>query len=204
MDRVKDIKAGLGRVWQQIKDWFLGKLHTIPDMVGSVVNDVKKAGENLLKGLKEGIQNGWNNIKNSVTSVANKVSNRFHDVWKEHSPSRVFMEIGGHLMTGLQIGIEDGARSVFRAADRLGTRLTDSLSLQPEVTFSTTGAQQQQFQQLAQARLHSVMPVQPVETAPSRVPQITINQEISKMDDLAQLYSVTKRAATGYFARALA
>lgn len=203
MDRVKDIKAGLGRVWQQIKDWFMGKLHTIPDMVGSVVNDVKKAGENLLKGLKEGIQNGWSNIKNSVTNVANKVSGRFHDVWKEHSPSRVFMEIGGHLMTGLQIGIEDGARSVFRAADRLGTRLTDSLSLQPEVTFSTAGTQQQ-LQSLAQARLHAVMPVQPVEATAPRAPQITINQEISKMDDLAQLYSVTKRAATGYFARALA
>lgn len=203
MDRVQDIKDGLGKVWQKIKDWFIGKLHTIPDMVGSVVSDVKKAGENLLKGLKEGIQNGWNNIKNSVTSVANKVSSRFHDVWKEHSPSRVFMEIGGHLMTGLQIGIEDGARSVFRAADRLGTRLTDSLSLQPEVTFSTAGTQQQ-LQQLAQARLHAVMPVQPVEATASRAPQITINQEISKMDDLAQLYSVTKRAATGYFARALA
>ena len=203
MDRVQDIKDGLGKTWQKIKDWFMGKLHKIPDMVGSVVNDVKKAGENLLNGLKEGIQNGWDKIKNSVTNVANKVSNRFHDVWKEHSPSRVFMDIGGHLMTGLQIGIEDGARSVFRAADRLGTRLTDSLSLQPEVTFSTVGAQQQ-FQQLAQARLHAVIPVQPVEAAPSRAPQITINQEISKMDDLAQLYSVTKRAATGYFARALA
>ncbi|MCU1576594.1 MAG: phage tail tape measure protein, partial [Leifsonia sp.] len=56
-----------------------------------------------------------------------------------HSPSRVFMEIGGYTMKGLEIGLSN-TQGVKGAVDSLGKELAATTLPAPRVSSSTTRA----------------------------------------------------------------
>ena len=65
------------------------------------------AGSSLMDGLKNGINNRkWVAI-NAAEKVAQQITNITNAVFGEHSPSRVFMQIGRYLDEGLAIVIND-------------------------------------------------------------------------------------------------
>lgn len=168
--------------------------------------DMASAGRQLMNGLDEGAREQWKaTTSKNLANIGKTVVQDFRALWQIHSPSKVFAEMGSFLMRGLEQGVQSGAAGVYKTAESFSTKLTSALSVQPEVAFSTASTKQQ-LQQLAQERLAAQAAQQPAYAASiqQRTPQIIINQEIAKMDDLASLYGITKRAATGYFARALA
>lgn len=77
----------------------------------------KEIGENVSKGTRQGIQNGADGAANAVTEMTGKVVDAGKTGFKEHSPSKVFEEIGRYITEGLAIGIQDpGALSGALAA----------------------------------------------------------------------------------------
>lgn len=67
----------------------------------------KEIGENISKGTGQGIQNGADGAANAVTEMTGKVVDAGKTGFKEHSPSKVFEEIGRYITEGLAIGIQD-------------------------------------------------------------------------------------------------
>lgn len=67
----------------------------------------KEIGENVSKGTGQGIQNGADGAANAVTEMTGKVVDAGKTGFKEHSPSKVFEEIGRYITEGLAIGIQD-------------------------------------------------------------------------------------------------
>ena len=77
----------------------------------------KEIGENVSKGTGQGIQNGADGAANAATEMTGKVVDAGKTGFKEHSPSKVFEEIGRYITEGLAIGIQDpGALSGALAA----------------------------------------------------------------------------------------
>lgn len=77
----------------------------------------KEIGENVSKGTGQGIQNGADSAANAATEMTGKVVDAGKTGFKEHSPSKVFEEIGRYITEGLAIGIQDpGALSGALAA----------------------------------------------------------------------------------------
>lgn len=67
----------------------------------------KEIGENISKGTEQGIQNGADGAANAATEMTGKVVDAGKTGFKEHSPSKVFEEIGRYITEGLAIGIQD-------------------------------------------------------------------------------------------------
>lgn len=190
-----------------ILTWANDKANELVKQFSSKASAMKDAGRQLMNGLEEGVTEKYKmTTSKGLQAVGNSITRDYYKLWKIHSPSRVFAEIGGYLMSGLQRGIENGATGVYSVASSFAGQLEDALTVQPEVAFSTANTQQQ-LQRLAQERmssLESTYQQSPLTTRRVAPTQITINQQITKMDDLSSIYSMTKRAANGYFARALA
>lgn len=113
--------AGLG-------DWLVNKMD-------DAIHWLEETGKQLIRGLWEGIkgQLGWliDKIKDFVGNVIDHVLSFFGI----GSPSKVFAEIGGHLVTGLAKGIKDNAYLAKAAYDSLSPE-----NLGASFAYSVAGA----------------------------------------------------------------
>ena len=66
-------------------------------------------GGQIMDGLLAGLRARWTALKDAVSGIASGIVGSVRDALGIRSPSRVFAEIGGHLMGGLQLGIERAA-----------------------------------------------------------------------------------------------
>lgn len=78
-------------------------------------------GKALMDGLVNGISSRIAAIKSMITGVGQKVAGWFRNVLGIRSPSRVFMALGGHIASGLAVGIERGSGSALNAARTMAT-----------------------------------------------------------------------------------
>lgn len=215
------IKAGWDATWSAIGGFFksiwdgiVGGLQAAIGWITGLIGGLKRkiidpfintaswlfnAGENLIKGLWNGIKSGASWLWGKITGLSKSIVSFFKKSFGIHSPSTVFRDKIGIFMTaGLGEGLLAGASGVYKTADRMATRLVDTLSVSPTATWNLSGAQQQL---LARTQPVAVAPAAGYGTA---APQVTINQEVSKADSLIDVYLQTKKAAQGYFYRGLA
>lgn len=101
-------------------DALLSKLLGVPTSLGSVIYDIVQAvkgvpaqmlaiGGQIIDGLLQGMRQRWAALKEGVSGIASGIADTVRGALGIRSPSRVFAEMGGHLMSGLQIGIERAA-----------------------------------------------------------------------------------------------
>ena len=100
----------------------------------AIAGAVKNVGEfliNIGKAIVEGI---WNGIKAAVKWFTEMVSNFFKGIVDGvkrilgiRSPSRVFRQIGGYMMEGLSLGVQDGGDNAVRATDGVAQALVDAV-----------------------------------------------------------------------------
>lgn len=100
----------------------------------AIAGAVKNVGEfliNIGKAIVEGI---WNGIKAAVKWFTDMVSNFFKGIVDGvkrmlgiRSPSRVFRQIGGYMMEGLSLGVQDGGDNAIRATDGVAQALVDAV-----------------------------------------------------------------------------
>jgi TP901 family phage tail tape measure protein len=91
--------------------------------------DLATAGRNMILGLIGGITGMLASLKSTIVNAASSAATWFKEKLGIHSPSRVFMAFGGHLMTGLANGIDGGADAPVRRIDGLSRRLTAAMAL---------------------------------------------------------------------------
>lgn len=92
----------LAAVWQGVKAAFASAWEWISGLPGRML----AIGRQIIDGLLAGMRERWAALKEGVSNIGSNISDWFKDKLGIRSPSRVFAELGGHLMGGLQLGIE--------------------------------------------------------------------------------------------------
>lgn len=90
----------------------MGAVSNIPGLLISV-------GRDLIAGLANGIMGAAGMIRDAVANAIGNVVDFAKSLLGIHSPSRVFMEIGGFTAKGMAIGLTKGAKYVQKAAQSL-------------------------------------------------------------------------------------
>ncbi len=91
--------------------------------------NLSTVGANIIHGLVSGIKGALKFLYDAVTGAASSAAKWFKEKLGIHSPSRVFMAFGGHIMTGLSNGIAGGEDGPVRRIDRLSRRLTTAMAV---------------------------------------------------------------------------
>jgi TP901 family phage tail tape measure protein len=112
--------AGL---WQGIKGTFAGAV----DWFASLPIRFAQIGRDMISGLIRGIFGMFGSLKSTIVGVASSAAGWFKAKLGIHSPSRVFMGFGGHIVDGLTNGIAAQEGEPVRRMDRLSSRLTAAM-----------------------------------------------------------------------------
>lgn len=98
-------------------------------------------GFNTLKGFISGLLSAIPSLKQVLVGIGKTVVSLFKSTLGIHSPSRVFMGLGGFVTDGLAIGLDRGAAAPLARMRRLGGELSGALALGSAVALpvSATG-----------------------------------------------------------------
>lgn len=80
-------------------------------------------GKNIIDGLTKGIKDKWKSVKDTFKDLTDGIKGFFTGEVRIQSPSRVFMEYGGYIVEGLQLGINNTAWKAEQAAKGLAAKI---------------------------------------------------------------------------------
>jgi TP901 family phage tail tape measure protein len=119
------IITALMRQWPEI---ITALVNLFPKLVGAIIGMVPKmvdAGFQLIKGLAKGlIENIPRLLGEAAAAIGNALTNGVKAVFQIKSPSRVFMDIGENVVTGLEQGITDNLRMLENASIGMASTVT--------------------------------------------------------------------------------
>lgn len=95
----------LAAVWEMVKGAFVSAWQWMSEVPGQML----AIGRQIIDGLLSGMRERWASLKEGVSNIGSNIASWFKEKLGIRSPSRVFAELGGHLMSGLQLGIERAA-----------------------------------------------------------------------------------------------
>ncbi|NUT85912.1 phage tail tape measure protein [Pseudomonas corrugata] len=182
------IKAFFLGLWAEIKQGFAGGLTGIATLIlnfsplglfyrafAAVMNyfgvdmpaKFSDFGGMLLDGLVNGIKNKLGAVKDAISSVGDSTVGWFKEKLGIHSPSRVFAELGGFTMQGLEQGLVGGQGGPLGAV----TAMAKQLAAAGAVTFGLSGPA---------IAMDNRPPLSPVPAASARaaaapLPPVTVN-----------------------------
>lgn len=79
------------------------------------LQEIKDVGKNIIAGLWRGITEKWESLKGKVKDFGNNVKQKFKDIFKISSPSKVFRdEIGKYLAEGIAVGFDNEIDNVYK------------------------------------------------------------------------------------------
>ncbi len=80
-------------------------------------------GTMLMQGMVQGITNGLTAVKGAITGAADSSITWFKEKLGIHSPSRVFAELGGYTMAGLEQGLTNNQQGPLAAVNNMGKQM---------------------------------------------------------------------------------
>lgn len=80
-------------------------------------------GTMLMQGMVQGITNGLAAVKGAITGAADSSITWFKEKLGIHSPSRVFAELGGYTMAGLEQGLTNNQQGPLAAVNNMGKQM---------------------------------------------------------------------------------
>lgn len=95
-------------------------------IAGNVARKFLDVGSALVAGVKNGINNAWSAFKQWVERKFSGIIDGVKGVFGIHSPSKVFAQIGGYLMSGLAEGIDDDKAMVLRSVADIASSAEDA------------------------------------------------------------------------------
>lgn len=140
---ISGMDSTLGDVEQYADESTHSIIKTVAEAVGSDdifewVDPWKILGLRMTQGMTEGIKSGKGNIIAAARDTIIAAVKAAKDAAGIHSPSKVFMEIGGFMMKGLAIGIDKGSQFVLKSLSSLYDSIAaDSLSVEGQ-TFGAS------------------------------------------------------------------
>lgn len=81
-------------------------------------------GSDIIMGVWNGIKNKASGLFDFVKGIGKKIADTFKSVLGIASPSKVFMEFGGHITQGLSNGIDKGSSKPIGSASSMGKAIT--------------------------------------------------------------------------------
>ncbi|WP_333839158.1 phage tail tape measure protein [Novosphingobium sp.] len=131
--------------WDRIKGWFTAGWQAIQTLLGAAPGWLKSLGGMMMEGLLAMLDPSRLVVR--LLQVARAGVTAFKNYFGIKSPSRLMMEMGGHIATGLGHGIDGSAARPMRAMDRMAARVAGagalslaSPSFAPAGGASRTGA----------------------------------------------------------------
>ena len=92
-------------------------------------SDLWKVGADAIQGFHDGIVETWDRLKDRVSTIWDNISAGAKRAFNEHSPSKVFYQIGQYVIEGLELGIDAGT-------DDVENKFTSMASSMSEETLS--------------------------------------------------------------------
>lgn len=123
-----DLTAGLGDAIVKFRDWikenniFVKGIKTLIEYLKKAANGIKgwldnaqdpSMGKNIIAGLIGGIFNGLKDVGRAALEIGKKIVNTVKEFLGIHSPSTVFMAIGGFIIAGLILGLVASSTDVW-------------------------------------------------------------------------------------------
>ena len=105
------ITSAAGALWQ----WLQGLPGDVKAWLSDVGNWLIDAGWNMIMGMINGIKQAAGHLKDAAVSVVKDAYNGVLSFLGINSPSRLYMEVGGHTGEGMRLGIVAKAQSVHDA-----------------------------------------------------------------------------------------
>lgn len=102
-------------LWERVKLAFL----KMWEWVKGLAAQFYQAGVDMMTGLWEGIKSMVNKPIEAIQNMAEEISKKFKSILKIQSPSKVFMEFGGHIAGGAAIGVKGGIQKATDATKSL-------------------------------------------------------------------------------------
>jgi TP901 family phage tail tape measure protein len=120
--------------WDGITGWFSGIWDSIAARVTSAMNwfrslDFGQIGRDLIQGLINGITAMFPNLTAIISRIGTMLPDGVRKLLGIHSPSRVFAEIGGHVMGGLDQGLAANTSGPLSRISELSGQMTRALSV---------------------------------------------------------------------------
>ncbi len=125
-------QGGLGGVLALIANWSLmGALYRIVAPALTYLGlelpaKFSEFGANLLQGLVNGITSKLGAVRDAVAGAGESVAAWFKEKLGIHSPSRVFAQLGGFTMAGLEQGLAQGQDGPLQAMGRIAAAVTEA------------------------------------------------------------------------------
>ncbi|WP_349616235.1 phage tail tape measure protein [Azotobacter salinestris] len=112
-------------LWEGIKSQFASLMTWFAGLPERFV----QFGADILNGLARGITSALGSVKTAITGAGEKAIGWFKEKLGIHSPSRVFAQLGGFTMQGLEQGLLKGQGGPLAAVAGLGKQLTQAGAL---------------------------------------------------------------------------
>lgn len=119
--------------WDSIKATFKAGIAYLSAGWTAFKNWISGVGGNLMDGIINGLKAGWSGLKRVWNTIVSYLPESMRKKWEIHSPSRVFMRMGGHVADGLALGVDRGAPRAQASMSRLagGVMAAGAMSLTP-------------------------------------------------------------------------
>lgn len=113
--------SGWNMAWSAFKTAIHAAFVTLPTMFYNF-------GSMIVTGLLTGIRTAPARLLQGGLALARSLASGFKKGADIHSPSRVFMKLGGYVTEGLALGIHDGGDSPVRRLDAISTRMAGAIA----------------------------------------------------------------------------
>lgn len=111
-----NIKSTVVTKWNEIKTEISGKIDAIKELFK--LDNFKDLGKNIIGGILAGLKEAASTLLEYARGLVSSVLGVFTGGWKINSPSRVFRdEVGAMISKGLALGIMDGIPEINKAMD---------------------------------------------------------------------------------------
>jgi hypothetical protein len=114
------IKAAFAAGWEWVKSSTSAALQWFFNLPTRFM----ELGSQIMQGMVRGIESGLGKVKEAITGAGDATISWFKEKLGIHSPSRVFAQLGGFTMAGLQQGIAGGQDGPLSAVLGVAKRLT--------------------------------------------------------------------------------
>lgn len=115
-------------------------------------------GGQIIDGLWQGLAAKWEGLKAKVAEIANSISGAVKGALGIHSPSRVFAELGGYTMQGLQMGLQKGGKGPLESVKALAGQLATAGAITMGATGQVMAAPMQIVAQGVQPAIEALQP----------------------------------------------
>ncbi|MEK4024481.1 phage tail tape measure protein [Sporosarcina sp. FSL W7-1283] len=102
-NKFEEKRAAIDRKMTEVKTTISNRWNEAKSFLTNI--NLMSVGSDIIQGLVNGIKSKMSAVTNAMSDIATNIKNKINSVMDIHSPSRVMMEIGGHIGEGLAIGI---------------------------------------------------------------------------------------------------